>query len=66
MKKIYLLFFVFIGFVANIQAQSCAQVESVLVDACGSPEGRNEMFRFKVGANDLNTANLTVTWSSNP
>jgi len=45
---------------------SCFEIESILVDACGSPEGENEMVRFKVGPTALNTANLTVNWPNNP
>jgi len=42
---------------------SCIEIESILVDACdGSAEGRNEMFRFIVGGNPINTADITVTW----
>ncbi len=57
---------------------NCFEIESILVDACvpGSPctnasspscscEGKNEMVRFRVGPNDLNTANLTVSWPNN-
>lgn len=64
-----LLFFVLMlcGFGQLLNAQQrCARFESILVDACGAPEGGNEMFRFMVGPNDLNTSNLSVTWSSNP
>ena len=51
----------------SLTAQTrCARFESILVDACGSPEGENEMFRFKIGSANMNTANFTVTWSSNP
>lgn len=53
--------------ITGIYAQTpCAEIESILVDACGTPEGKNEMVRFKVGANNLNTSNLTFTWDSNP
>ncbi len=46
---------------------TCFEIESILVDACGSPEGENEMVRFVVGPTDLNVANLTISWaSSNP
>ncbi|MEN9335138.1 MAG: hypothetical protein RLZZ500_125, partial [Bacteroidota bacterium] len=48
----------------------CFEIESILVDACSptnptNEEGLNEMVRFKVGPNPLNTANLTVTWPNN-
>lgn len=41
---------------------TCFEIESILVDACGNPEGENEMVRFRTGPNTLNTANLTVGW----
>jgi len=42
---------------------SCFEIESILVDACdGSAEGRNEMFRFVVGGNAIDTSNITVDW----
>ncbi len=42
---------------------SCFEIESILVDACDAGnEGRNEMFRFSVGATPINTGNITVTW----
>ncbi len=44
---------------------SCFEIESILVDACGSPEGENEMVRFKVGPTALNTSNITVNWPNN-
>ena len=47
----------------SLNAQ-CFEIESILVDACGSPEGENEMVRFKVGSNDLCTNDLTVTWAN--
>lgn len=47
---------------------SCYEIESILVDACGAGnvEGENEMFRFVVGAADLNTSDITVDWPNNP
>lgn len=46
----------------NAIGQACFEIESILVDACGSPEGQNEMVRFKVGNSPLNAANLNVNW----
>src|SRR6218665_1510931 len=48
----------------------CFQIESILVDACSaaSPttdEGFNEMVRFRIGPNPVNTSTLTVNWPSN-
>jgi gliding motility-associated-like protein len=48
------------------KAQSCFQIESILVDACGTPEGPNEMVRLRIGPNALNTADITVNWPNNP
>ena len=42
----------------------CFEIESILVDACGTPEGENEMVRFSVGATALNTSDLTVSWAT--
>ena len=42
----------------------CFEIESVLVDACGTPEGENEMVRFSVGATPLNSNDLSVTWAT--
>jgi subtilisin-like proprotein convertase family protein len=41
---------------------SCFQIQSVLVDACGSPEYSEEMVFFQVGPTPLNTSTLSVTW----
>lgn len=51
---------------ARAQVQtSCLEVESIFVDACGPSEGENEMVRFRVGPNAVNTANLMVDWPNN-
>lgn len=58
----------FIVFGNKVFAQipaTCFEIESILVDACGNPEGENEMVRFVVGPNDLNVSNLTVDWPNN-
>jgi hypothetical protein len=50
----------------------CFQIESILVDACGTasgnPENINEMVFFQVGTAPLTVAGLTVSWptTSNP
>lgn len=49
----------------HAQAQNCIEIKSILVDACGTPEGENEMVRFDVGSNALNTANMVVDWPNN-
>jgi len=61
--------FIALTFSLGLQAQtpsSCFEIESILVDACGSPESANEMMRIHIGATDLRVADLTITWSSNP
>lgn len=61
------LFPLLILFIASIKLNAqCFEIESILVDGCaGSQEGQNEMVRFKVGASNLNTSNLSVTWPNN-
>jgi gliding motility-associated-like protein len=44
----------------------CLEIQSILVDACGSPEGENEMLTFKIGPTAINTSDLSITWPSNP
>ena len=50
----------------------CFQIESILVDACGTaggnPENINEMVFFQVGSAPLTAAGLTVSWptTTNP
>ncbi|OFX16924.1 MAG: hypothetical protein A2033_19385, partial [Bacteroidetes bacterium GWA2_31_9] len=56
---------------------SCFEIESILVDACARAwnfphipsidyeEGPNEMVRFVVGNNSVNTADMTVDWPNN-
>lgn len=50
----------------TLKAQSCFEIKSILVDACGTPEGENEMVLFQVGPTALNTSALTITWPNNP
>ena len=49
---------------SNKSFSQCFEIESILVDACdnGADEGYNEMFRMKIGANPLNTSNLSINW----
>lgn len=49
----------------SVAQGGCIEIKSVLVDACGSPEGENEMVRFDVGPNDLNVSNMIVDWPNN-
>jgi len=66
-KTSYIIVFLFIfNLGSSAQAPStCFEIESILVDACGSPEGANEMVRFVVGPADLNVSNLSVNWPNN-
>ena len=41
---------------------TCFEIESILVAACGQPEGENEMVRFVVGPNALDVSNLNASW----
>jgi len=45
---------------------TCFEIQSILVDACGNPEGANEMVRFIIGPADMNTADLSINWPNNP
>ena len=63
---VFLVIFL-LSFAYGAKAQTptaCFEIESILVDACGNPEWDNEMVRFIVGPNDLNTANFNVTFPS--
>src|SRR5690606_2338446 len=40
----------------------CIQINSILVDACGEPEGFNEMVRFTVGNAPVNLNTMDVDW----
>jgi gliding motility-associated-like protein len=67
MKKIYFIL-LFMVCLSRVQAQiptTCLEVESILVDACGSPEGENEMVRFQVGINPLVLSSMNVSWPNN-
>lgn len=68
-KKLQIIFcLLFSSFFSYFtMAQSCVKIESILVAACLSTqgtEGSNEMMRFRVGPNDLNTADMNITWGS--
>ena len=43
----------------------CIEITSILVDACGTPEGENEILTFKVGKNKINTVDISMKWSNN-
>jgi hypothetical protein len=47
------------------KGQNCFEIKSILVDACGTPEGENEMVRLDVGATAIAVSNLSVDWPNN-
>ena len=68
MKKILLIFVFQISLLQIVTAQvptNCFEIESILVDACGTPENGNEMVRFRVGPNPLDASNMIVDWPNN-
>lgn len=65
--KTSLLVIVFLIFTTFSKAQTpstCFEIESILVDACGTIEGENEMVRFVVGPTNLNVNNLNINWAN--
>ena len=63
--KFLVIVFLIFTLLPTIQAQTpttCFEIESILVDACGTIEGENEMVRFVVGPTNLNVTNLNVNW----
>ena len=65
-KFIVAIFFTTFLVPATSLAQNCFQINSILVDACGAPEGENEMVRFTVGTNNLLVSNIiNVDWPNN-
>lgn len=66
MNKTAAIFFIFLFllFQVSLKAQNCFEINRILVDACGSPEGENEMVFFTVGNTALNTSSLIVTWAN--
>lgn len=65
MRNVYhiICLVILITFFTKNNAQ-CFEIESVLVDACGNPEGENEMVRFSVGSTPLSTSDLSVSWAT--
>ncbi|MBD3581537.1 T9SS type B sorting domain-containing protein [Flavobacterium selenitireducens] len=59
------LFVLLCGFFSQTARSQCFQIESILVDACGTDEGLNEMVRLKVGNTPLNISNFSVNWPNN-
>ncbi len=69
LKSIYFLAVIFVFFRTYANAQTpakCFEIESILADACGSPEGENEMVRFIIGPTAFNASDLDITWPNNP
>jgi hypothetical protein len=62
--RYFLSILLIIVFALNIHSQNCLEVETILVDACddalGSPEGLNEMFRFRIGSNPISISDIQV------
>lgn len=50
----------------SAQISGCIEIEDILVDGCGSPEGQNERLTFRVGSTPLNISNMNVMWPNNP
>lgn len=48
----------------SLQAQNCFYIESILVDACGEPEGQNEMVGIRTLLDPLNFNSMSVTWAT--
>jgi gliding motility-associated-like protein len=44
------------------EAQTCIEVDGILVDACTADEGLNEQVLFRTGAAPLNVSDLQFTW----
>ncbi len=70
MKLLYrllpIVFLLLSCFKSNAQLPTkCFEIQSILVDACGSPEGENEQARILTGPNPISLASLTVSWPNN-
>ncbi len=68
----FLILVLFCGFSVFTKAQTADPIPSkvfeitgILVDACGEPEGENEMVSFKVGPNPVNVNHLRIDGSIN-
>jgi gliding motility-associated-like protein len=70
MKNILQVFIAacFLSIVSLSKAQSCIEIEGILVDACGADEGLNEQVLFRTGSSELDLANVQFTWpnATNP
>ncbi len=63
-KNILLITCLLAFFVKPVFSQNCFQITNILADACGSPEGENEMVRLKIGNAPLNANNINVDWAN--
>ncbi len=61
MKNILFILFLLVG--AQSYSQ-CFSIETVLADACGNPEGENEMVVLRIDQS-IDIANLDVDWPNN-
>jgi len=59
-KKLLISFLVFS---INLFSQ-CFSIETILADACGNPEGENEMVVLRINQ-DIDVANLVFDWPNN-
>ena len=68
-KKLFfyaqLLIFTTLFFANNLYSQHFLQIESILVDACSTVEGENEMVGFRVEDVAINVADIRVDGASN-
>jgi hypothetical protein len=70
MRFTLILNLLLLGAIGNLHAQNCLEVETILVNACddalGSPEGLNEMFRFRIGPNPISISDIQIVngWPS--
>ncbi|MCE3280375.1 MAG: hypothetical protein K0S44_2566 [Bacteroidetes bacterium] len=63
--RIFFLLITFVIAATSLSAQNCIVIESILADACGTPEGENEMVRFKTGTSPVNISSINVNWPNN-
>lgn len=63
--KIIIIYLLFATSLFSSFGQGCFEIESILVDACGTPEGPNEMVRLQIGASPLNTSDIVANWPNN-
>lgn len=45
---------------------NCLEIENILVNACGTPEGQNEMVRILIGPNPIAVNDLEAEWPNFP